>query len=303
MPTYAQLEAESWWGREIVTPELDWLGDELCRRTGRPRVAAGSKGDNVHLRGAHRSQEWILNSRWCTNRTYTVQPGLTAAQLRHIAGFDFTPGSATAMIAQCKRLMAAIRGGDLEDVREFYGNVDGDQVVDGWDNLRNRAATSDSTHLWHWHLSIDRRKLRDTKLMERIAMIALGDEEDEMPYRNWPAEDRRALARDVVDEWFRREIPRPWDADDPTQRADLFLGWFRTDLVRTRQAVAELRGELAGLTTLVANLAGGIDAPLSADQFAQLLDAIRQAAREPGEQLAAALAAAAEAVTRDDGDG
>ena len=37
MPSYAQLEAEIWWGREIVTAELAWLGSELCRRTGRPR--------------------------------------------------------------------------------------------------------------------------------------------------------------------------------------------------------------------------------------------------------------------------
>lgn len=175
MATYAQLEAEPWWGREIVTAELDWLGDELCRRTGRPRVAAGSKGDNLHLRGAHRSQEWILHSRWCTNRTYTVQAGLTKEQLRHIAGFDFTPGSAAEMVAQCQRLMVALKAGQIEEIREFYGNVDGDKVVDGWDNLTNRAATSDSSHLWHWHLSIDRTKLRDQKLMERITAIALGD--------------------------------------------------------------------------------------------------------------------------------
>lgn len=37
MATYAQLQAESYWTREIVTDEIDWLGDELCRRTGRTR--------------------------------------------------------------------------------------------------------------------------------------------------------------------------------------------------------------------------------------------------------------------------
>ena len=178
MTTYAQLEAESWWGREIVTPELAWLGDELCRRTGRPRTAAGSKGNNLHLRGAHRSQEWILHSAYCTSRTYTVQSGLTSTQSRHIAGFDFTPGSAEQMIAQSKRLMAAVKSGQLEEVRELYGNVDGDQVVDGWDNLHNRAATSDSSHLWHWHLTLDRRHCADRALMERILAVALGEDDD-----------------------------------------------------------------------------------------------------------------------------
>jgi len=175
MATIAQLTAEPWWNREIVTDELSWLGDELCRRTGRPADAAGDKGNTVHLRGSHRSQEWIKNSAYCTDRSYTVQSGLTAEQLRHVAGFDFTPGSAEAMIAQCKRLMAALKSGQLEEVREFYGNVDGDQVVDGWNNLADRAATSDSSHLWHWHISFDRRQVHNRALMERIVHIALGD--------------------------------------------------------------------------------------------------------------------------------
>ncbi|GIG85323.1 hypothetical protein [Plantactinospora endophytica] len=179
MPTYAQLQTESWWARELVTPELDWLGDELCRRTRRPRGAFGNKGDNNHLRGAHRSQEWILKSRYCTSRTYTVQAGLTAVQQRHVAGVDFTPGSAAEMVAQCKRIYTAVRTGTLEEVREFYGNVDGDKVVDGWDNVRNRAASSDSSHLWHWHLTLDRRCCADRRVMERILAIALGDPTEE----------------------------------------------------------------------------------------------------------------------------
>ncbi|MFI6238331.1 hypothetical protein ACIBEF_00465 [Micromonospora sp. NPDC050795] len=174
MPTYAQLQAESYWTREIVTDEIDWLGDELCRRTNRPRAAFGSKGDNAHLRGAHRSQEWLLKSRYSTSRTYTVQSGLTAEQARHVAGIDFTPGSDTQMIAQCKRLLAAMKAGQLNEVVEFYGNVNGDKIVDGWDNPRDRPASSDSSHLWHWHLTIDRRHCRNRKLMERILAIALG---------------------------------------------------------------------------------------------------------------------------------
>lgn len=212
MPTYAQLQAESWWGREVRTDELKRLGDEICRRTDRPRNAAGDKGDRFHLNGAHRSQEWILKSRFCTNRSYTVQSGLTAEQTRLIAGFDFTPGSVQQMIAQCKRLMAALKAGKLEEVREFYGNVDGDQVVDGWDNLRNRAATSDSTHLWHWHLTIDRRKLRDKRLMERILATALGDatpEEDDMPLTDAEKQDIAVrTARETVKALSAHRFPR-----------------------------------------------------------------------------------------------
>lgn len=177
MATLIQLRSEPYWDREIVTAELAWLGDEMCRRTGRPADAAGDKGNYLHLRGAHRSQEWIKHSAYCTDRYYTAQSGLTSEQTLVIAGFDFTPGSADAMIAQCKRLMAALKAGRLEEVREFYGNVDGDQVVDGWNNLANRAATSDSSHLWHWHLSFDRRQMHNRALMERIVNIALGDDD------------------------------------------------------------------------------------------------------------------------------
>lgn len=178
MPTLAQLQAESWWVREIVTPELNWLADELCRRTGRPRVAAGTKGDQNHLRGAHRSQEWILNSRYCTDRRYTVQSGLTAEQARHIAGFDFTPaawGSATnrkLMVEQTGRLVAALRAGQLSGVLEVIGTLDGKTVYGiAADGTRFSA---DSSHLDHWHLTFDRRRLRDRALMERVLKVALG---------------------------------------------------------------------------------------------------------------------------------
>lgn len=193
MADLPQLQAERWWGREVVTAELDWLGDEMCRRTGRPRTAAGTKGDRHHLSGAHRSQEWLLHSAFATNRSYTVQTGLTATQLRHVAGFDFTPGDPEAMIAQSKRLMAAVRAGKLEAVREFYGNIDGDRIVDGWDNLRDRERTSDSSHLWHWHLTLDRRRCDDRALMERIVAVALGDptEEDGMSWDQRLRDHRR----------------------------------------------------------------------------------------------------------------
>ncbi|MEV4628841.1 hypothetical protein AB0J90_21490 [Micromonospora sp. NPDC049523] len=190
MATQAEFNADPWVRREIVTAELDWLGDELCRRTGRPRAAAGSKGDYLHLRGAHRSQEFVEKSPLCTNRTYTTQTGLTAEQLRHVAGFDFTPGATEPMIAQSKRLLTAMKAGVLEEVREIYCNVDGDKVVDGWDNVRNVSATSDSSHLWHWHLSLDRRRCADRPLMERILSIALGDPpKDEESDMMTPAQD------------------------------------------------------------------------------------------------------------------
>lgn len=175
MPTLSQLQFEIWWQNERVTPAVNWLGDNLCARTGRPRNAFGAKGDQYHLKGAHRSQNWILRSRFATNRTYTVQSGLAETQKDEIAGVDFTPGTKEEMLAQSRRIYNAMRAGLLPEVFEFYGNINGDQIVDGWDNIDDENITSDASHLWHWHLTLDRRQLNNMELMRRILAIALGD--------------------------------------------------------------------------------------------------------------------------------
>lgn len=190
MPTYAELRAEHWWGRELVTPEFAWFNAEVATALGVPAANVGSKGDNKHLNGAHRSQEWILNSRYCTNRTYTVQSGLTPEQARHLAGCDITPKSREQMLAICRNLDRVVRAGQLEEIREWYGNTDGDQRVDGWNNVANRVATSDSSHLWHLHLTFDRRVLRDTSVMRRVLAALLGTTN--------PAGDDMANADDVA---------------------------------------------------------------------------------------------------------
>lgn len=180
MPTYAQLQAESWWGREIVTDELKQFEGWIRAHFGLPADAIGDKGNNVHLSGSHRSQEWILDSQHCTNRTYTVQSNLTAEQKRHIAGVDVTP-TRQQLLEMCQRLDEATRAGRLEEVVYWYGNKDGDQRVDGYDNIRNAVATSDSSHLWHLHLSLDRRVLRDLNALRRVYAVLTGEGDDMTP--------------------------------------------------------------------------------------------------------------------------
>lgn len=172
--TQQEMYADRYFRAEIVPGALDWLGDEMCRRTGRPREAAGTKGDWRHYNGGHRSQRFILFSPYCTNRTYSLDPGISGSMLDWVAAFDFTPGSATEMVAQCRRILAAMKAGLLDEVEEFFGNVDGDQVVDGWNNVLDRAATSDSTHLWHWHARFKRRFANSRDVMDRLLGYALG---------------------------------------------------------------------------------------------------------------------------------
>jgi hypothetical protein len=174
MPTYGQLRSEWFWDAEELTAEMAWLRREVAAGLGVPAGNVGSKGDNAHLNGGHRSQYWILNSKYCTNRTYTVWGGLPADLHHCLAAIDITPKSRDQMLLISQRIDQASRAGLIEEVVAWYGNVDGNTVVDGWDNIRNKVASSDSSHLWHLHLTLNRWAVRSMEVMQRLAAILLG---------------------------------------------------------------------------------------------------------------------------------
>jgi hypothetical protein len=206
VPSYSQLEAEQWWGREVVTPELDWLGDEVCSRLGRPRSAFGTKGNNEHTSGGHRSQEWILRSLYCTNRTYTVQSGLTTDQARHIAAADFTPGAwGTAanralMAAQTRALRDAAARGELPGVTQIMGTLDG-RTTWGINLPSGNTLRPDSSHLDHWHLTFSRKAMRDMALMRKILAV-IGDDMDQKEALAYPTPNApgRTVGQAITDQ-------------------------------------------------------------------------------------------------------
>lgn len=61
-------------------------------------------------------------------------------------------------------------------MREFFGNIDLDSTVEGWSYYRNAAASSDTSHLWHIHISIHRKYINDTAAMNSILDILGGDD-------------------------------------------------------------------------------------------------------------------------------
>lgn len=193
MVTYLQLEQEPEWGREIVTPELSNLGIALRGFYGVGVDSWGTKGNNKHLSGSHRSQEWIRSSDYCQSRTYTVQSGLTTTQARHIGGFDLTPGpwgstaNRTLMIGITGRMIDAMKAGKLDGVRQCFGTLDG-KTVTGWDNTRNVVISADSSHLDHLHAGLDRARMNDPDLMTDIFRTITGAD------MALSAEDIRAVA-------------------------------------------------------------------------------------------------------------
>lgn len=270
MPLLSQLEAEPWWDREIVTDELAALGATMRQAWGLPADAIGTKGNEVHLRGGHRSQEWIRNSRWCTDRAYTVQAGLTADQIRHVAAFDVTPGewgtpdNRQRMITITGRIVAARKAGKLPEITEVFGTLDGTTVYGG----------ADSSHLDHLHLTFDRRQLHNAELMTRVANILQGDD---MALRD--DADGHALI-DRVASIFSLSPSAAFGANgkaEPNQLASLLLSMKATlsalagkDWVNEQEIVT---GVLAGLASLTPEaIADHLAAVLPADLAKQVAD-------------------------------
>ena len=67
----------------------------------------------------------------------------------------------------------------LDGWREFYGQADSDSYVEGWDIRYGCAATSDSSHLWHLHLSESRDQATSQTNKDRLLSVLRGESVDE----------------------------------------------------------------------------------------------------------------------------
>jgi hypothetical protein len=149
---------EIWWAQESVPSAMATLRTQLLAFFQLPPANIGIKGNTTHTRGYHRSYAWVKESQFSTNRTYSVSEthgNRNPGNINWLCAMDITINAAR-LIPMCKRVDEAVRSGTLEKITEWYGNDDGDNRVDGYDNVRNRVASSDPSHLWHLHLSFDR---------------------------------------------------------------------------------------------------------------------------------------------------
>lgn len=160
MVTLAQLQAEPAWGTEFIPPTLQALGVRVAQHFGVPLSNIGTRGNTSHLSGYHRSRRWIRESAYCVSRTYSTSatPGdRNGGSDDAVSALDITLPPA-ALYATCRRVDEAMRAGRLDQCTEWFGTFDG-RVVTGWDNVRNTRTSSDSSHLFHLHLSFDRGRV------------------------------------------------------------------------------------------------------------------------------------------------
>jgi hypothetical protein len=164
MPTRAQLQSEAAWVDEFTPSSLNILAVRLAIFWDVPRESMGTKGNEAHLSGYHRSRRWIKGSRYAVSRTYSVSRTAgdrAGGDSNAVCALDYKPKTLAQLVAACRRLDQATRAGRLEKITEWYGTFNGEKVV-GFDNISNRAASSDPSHLWHGHLSFDRGRVDES---------------------------------------------------------------------------------------------------------------------------------------------
>jgi hypothetical protein len=291
MPTYAQLNQETAFRNEYTTEPMRWFCQQAAGALGVPQANVGAKGDNLHLNGGHRSQRWILTSKWCTNRTYTVWGGLPAHLMDALGAVDITPKSREQMLLISQRVDAAMRAGLIDEVVAYYGNTNNDTRVDGWDNIRNAVTSSDSSHLWHLHLTFNRWAVGIRSVFERLLKILLGQplqEEDVSERLEWLAHQFETLEN---------HYPPSVMGGRETK--------FITEFLQMRDNLAEIKADaragrqaVEALTALVNAGGGDIDTAAVLARMDEL--AAEEKARDDAEREAQRKAAQAAAIVHDD---
>lgn len=175
MATYAQLEREPAWSAEYEPPALAAFNGGLRARFGLSRSECGSKGDNRHLHGRHRSRRWCLTSVFCDDRDYgTVDSRDKSGPADALRATDVGITGA-ALRGATARLLAAKRAGRLPQLAEFFGTVDGTTVT-GW--FEGRQSSSDSSHLYHLHLGYWTASTDDAVFFAELFDLITGDDMD-----------------------------------------------------------------------------------------------------------------------------
>lgn len=174
--SYDELRLEPCWRAQVVPPALVWIAEQLRDYYGQNADEIGSPGDNRHLRGGHRSRRWIRESEHCTDDEYTVTyPADRLGDEDWYSAIDIDPGSRAKLADMCRRLDAACRAGEFPEISEWFGNLGGDDRVDGWNNVTKRVAVADPSHLGHGHITLLRKYANDMALMRRLLATLIGD--------------------------------------------------------------------------------------------------------------------------------
>ncbi len=157
-PNPSRITAESWWLMEqmLALESGTRNGGIYVDKPGYHNTRAGNASDDYSVR----------------------DPEDKGGPSDKAAGYDWTfpeaqGGSYGTISRYSQRLLAAGRADDprVAGWKEFFGQADSDQGVEGWDFRDGESSTSDSSHLWHIHLSEDRDKV--TSMDNKRALLSV----------------------------------------------------------------------------------------------------------------------------------
>lgn len=157
---------------ELAPDALKWLGARTSLDLG--GVLSGIVGDSAHKSGYHRGRNYVPVTDY-SRRLLEDKSG--SGEVACAIDMSFDPAR---MKLYTGRLKAAADRNDprLKYVREFYGTLNGTTVygrthsgsLDGtWE-----SATSDTSHLWHVHMSILRQYSNIQNVMQGILDVLKG---------------------------------------------------------------------------------------------------------------------------------
>lgn len=132
-------------------------------------VLSGILGDSSHTYGYHRARNYLPGSDYSVQYAEDRMGDGDAASALDISL------SPVDMRIVTQRLMNACLGHDsrLHPLREFFGTLNGITVT-GYDRAAGDYTSSDTSHLWHVHLSILRRYANDATALAPIADVING---------------------------------------------------------------------------------------------------------------------------------
>lgn len=140
---------------EFAPPAIRNVFDQLVIRAPHLHLElAGILGDSSHTYGYHRARAVLPSDDYSVELPLDQEGNQWAA-----AALDIKPAHPGGMVALTRRLAraAALRDPRITRVvREFYGTIDGVNVL-GVDVATGAPSLSDRSHLWHLHISFYRR--------------------------------------------------------------------------------------------------------------------------------------------------
>lgn len=157
-----------------ITDEMWWLWGQLAT------LAPGSQLGGIYADkpGYHNSREQLPPYDYSV-----VDPPDRGGPGDKAAAIDWTfpeaqSGDYSRIAVFTSRLLASAQDQSdprLNGWREFYGQADTDAYVEGWDTRYGYAVTSDSSHLWHIHLSENRDQTTSKANKEALLSVLRGE--------------------------------------------------------------------------------------------------------------------------------